>query len=754
MPRRGETSIQNERATIDDSIKKMEVVVPTPVTQLTATNYRHWAMRMEVHLDAQGLWEAVTGTETNRQKDRLALSAMLAAVLESSGVQLDIKKSAKVNWEIIRSFHVGIDRLAQSRAQGLRREFENLSMKKTDKVSDFTDIFSRIVFELRQLGERLDDRDAVKKLLRSMPPRYDPLTLSLEQFGDLDSMSLVEAIGSLKIHEMRLSERDLRDEEQALLSRALTKFKKSKQDEGQSSRGRGRGRSRGRGRGRDQGRGKTQVSDDQKQENPRKQFDKTKIQCYNCQDYDHFADECKNERKPRVREEAANISIEESSLFMAYTEDVLLQGSLEDDDISKDSWYLDTGASSHMTSKRSFFYSLDENLSGSIKFGDESSLRYEGKGTILLNYLDGEEVRIEGVLYVPSLKVNILSLGKLDEDGFISTLGGGILSIIDKEGKQFAKVKKTKSSMYLLNVVVSEFCQISREEDQEGWLWHHRLCHQNFRAINEMRRSELVRGLPNIVFSDRVCRNCVAGKHSRRKFSSSSAYRATKRLELVHGDICGPIKPSTIGGRRYFLLLVDDFTRIMWVFFLKEKSEAFQHFKIVKTQAESESGEKLKCFRTDRGGEFNSEEFGYYCDKNGIKRHLTAPYSPQQNGVVERKNTTIMSCVRSMLKEKKLPLELWVEAVNTCVYVLNRSYTKSLENVTPYERWSGRKPAVDHLRVFGSVVHVKTTGMLNKLQDRSVMMVFIGHERGTKAYRCLNPLNFKVTISRDVIFEE
>ena len=246
MPRRGETSIRNERATTDESIKKMEVIVLTPVTQLTTTNYRHWAMRMEVHLDAQGLWEAVTGTETNRQKDRLALSAMLAAIPESSGVQLGIKKSAKVNWEIIRSFHVGIDRLAQSRAQGLRREFENLSMKKTDKVSDFTDKFLRIVFELRQLGERLDDRDAVKKLLRSMPPRYDPLTLSLEQFGDLDSMSLVEAIGSLKIHEMRLSERDLRDEEQALLSRALTKFKKSKQDEGQTSRGRGRSRRRGR----------------------------------------------------------------------------------------------------------------------------------------------------------------------------------------------------------------------------------------------------------------------------------------------------------------------------------------------------------------------------------------------------------------------------------------------------------------------------------------------------------------------------
>ena len=107
-----------------------------------------------------------------------------------------------------------------------------------------------------------------------------------------------------------------------------------------------------------------------------------------------------------------------------------------------------------------------------------------------------------------------------------------------------------------------------------------------------------------------------------------------------------------------------------------------------------------------------------------------------------------------MLKEKNLPLELWAEAVNTCVYVLNRSYTKSLNDETPYEKWSGRKPYVDHLRVFGSVVHVKSTRKLNKLEDRSTVMIVIGYERGKKAYRCLDPMNFKVTISMDVIFEE
>ncbi|XP_078429348.1 uncharacterized protein LOC144701406 [Wolffia australiana] len=315
MPKRGESSTQAEKPTAEDSMKKIEVVVPTPLTQLSATNYRHWAMRMEVHLDAQNLWDVVAGTETNRQKDRLALSAMLAAIPETSGVQLDIKKSAKENWEIIRSFHVGIDRLAQSRAQGLRREFENLTMKKEEKPSDFTDKFTRVVFDLRQCSDNIKDRS---------PPRYDSLTLTIEQFSDMETMSLVEAIGSLKIHEMRLAERDAREEEQALLTRALNRLKKTKPEEGQSSRGRGRGKGRGRGRGR--GRGKSQANDEQKLEGETKPFDKSKVRCYNCQGFGHFADECTNDRKPRARDEAANVTVEESKLFMAFTETALLQG--------------------------------------------------------------------------------------------------------------------------------------------------------------------------------------------------------------------------------------------------------------------------------------------------------------------------------------------------------------------------------------------------------------------------------------------
>ena len=166
---------------------------------------------------------------------------------------------------------------------------------------------------------------------------------------------------------------------------------------------------------------------------------------------------------------------------------------------------------------------------------------------------------------------------------------------------------------------------------------------------------------------------------------------------------------------------------------LKEKSEALEQFKRFKLMAEAEKGVKIKCIRSDQGGEFTSEDFKELCDKSGIKKQLTAPYTPQQNGVVERKTRTIMGLERSMLKEKELPLELWGEAGSTCVYVLNKSSTKGVKGKTPYEKWNKRKPSVSHLRIFGSVAFVKATGRLSKLEDRSKCMLFMGYEAGSKS---------------------
>jgi transposase InsO family protein len=144
-----------------------------------------------------------------------------------------------------------------------------------------------------------------------------------------------------------------------------------------------------------------------------------------------------------------------------------------------------------------------------------------------------------------------------------------------------------------------------------------------------------------------------------------------------------------------------------------------------------------------------------FCNEFGIKHYTTTPYTPQQNGVVERRNQTVVEMARCMMKSKSVPAHFWGEVVTTTVYVLNRSPTKSLEGVTPYEAWHGKKPSVEHLRVFGCVGHVKNNGPgVKKLTDRSTKMVFLGYAEGTKGYRMYDPESKKLHISRDVIFEE
>ena len=144
-----------------------------------------------------------------------------------------------------------------------------------------------------------------------------------------------------------------------------------------------------------------------------------------------------------------------------------------------------------------------------------------------------------------------------------------------------------------------------------------------------------------------------------RSFPQATSYRATHNLELIHGDLCRPITPSTSARNIYIFMLINDHSRYMWSILLKEKSEAFEKFKRFNARVEQESRTTIKTFRTDRGEEFVSHEFNTFCEENGITRHLTAPYSPQQNGVVERRNRTLMEMTMSVLKLMKMPNYLW-----------------------------------------------------------------------------------------------
>ena len=222
--------------------------------------------------------------------------------------------------------------------------------------------------------------------------------------------------------------------------------------------------------------------------------------------------------------------------------------------------------------------------------------------------------------------------------------------------------------------------------------------HLSVNSLKLLQEKGMVLGLLEIKNTNEVCEGCILGKHCRDSFPRETTSRAFIPLELVHSDVCGPMQTVTKAGNRYFLTFIDDCTRMCWVYFLIYKYEVFSVFKRFKATVELQSGYKLKKLRSDRGGEYTSMEFNKFCEEMGMERQLTVAYSPQQNGVAERKNRTIVEMAKCMMFEKKMPLEFWAEAVNTAVYVLNRCPTKALDKITSFEAYSGTKPGIKHLK--------------------------------------------------------
>lgn len=276
-----------------------------------------------------------------------------------------------------------------------------------------------------------------------------------------------------------------------------------------------------------------------------------------------------------------------------------------------------------------------------------------------------------------------------------------LLMLKDPCGRLLVQVSRSPNRLYKMPMEVEYPKYLQIQEIDVTWTWHARLEHMNFGVMKNMVDKEMIVGMPHVIQEKDVCSACVVGKQTRKSFSPKAKYQTSHALELVHGDFCGLISLPTPANNRYVFALIDDYSRYMWTMLLKKKSEAFDPFKKFKEYVENQTKLKLKIFRTDRGGEFTSSEFIYFCEENGVTKHLTTLYTPQQNGVVERGNRTLMEMTRSLMKGMKIPNQLWGDAVHHSTYLINRIAIKALENKTPYEGLYVKKPNIKHLRVFG-----------------------------------------------------
>ena len=440
----------------------------------------------------------------------------------------------------------------------------------------------------------------------------------------------------------------------------------------------------------------------------------------------------------------------------------------------QDCWYIDSAATRHMTFDKDILmdfrlFSDSERENSKVRLGNDYVIPAIGEGKVRLATTydrDGQHLALEKVAYVPQLTKNLLSVATMTENG-AEVRFDGEKCIVVKNDKHY-NIGHKKGKLYCVGLpeMTDSACFTSdtKSKNVSKEVWHCRFGHLNDNDVDRLVKSSMVDGMSyrtnTHTNESAICEGCMLGKMTKIPFQKRSSYRASKPLELIHTDLCGPMQVPSHGGSRYVLTFTDDFSRYTTIYFLQNKSDTIARFKEYVSLMEKSSGQRvehldIKSLRSDNGGEYTSKEFDAFCKNRGIQRQFSNPYTPEQNGVSERFNRTMIESARSMLYHAKLPLKFWAEAVNTAVYIRNRSPTTSLNYGTPYECWFGSKPDVSHMRVFGSqcFVHIPDD-QRRKLDAKSYRGIFVGYPDGTKGYKIYNVASGKFTRTRNVVFDE
>jgi transposase InsO family protein len=393
--------------------------------------------------------------------------------------------------------------------------------------------------------------------------------------------------------------------------------------------------------------------------------------------YAHIAEE-KGDEQPWLEEEMDHDEVD--LVDLANEEPCMFEAALASLDIKdrESGWYLDTGASKHVTGSASQFASLDDTYQGDVRTVGGQKHRIAGRGSINFQFPSGEIKSVPGVLYVPSIIKNLLSVESLTDKGYIACFDETKCFLISKGSKRIVArgERERGSGLYRLVAKQStpELHQVEINLTSSVLdltrLWHHRLGHLNFQGLHLLSASGIITGLPYLPILKEICLGCQFGRQTRESFPSHTLNRSQKPLQLLHTDLCGPMQTMSQGGNYYFIVVVYDYSRYVWIRFIKEKSQGPAVLIQLITLLENQLEQKVRVVRSDRGGEFIADRFVAFCDSKGIARQLTNAETPEQNGVVERMNRTLLERARSMCILAKTPKSLWTEAVNTAAFLV------------------------------------------------------------------------------------
>lgn len=721
-------------STSSGSVPAIRIRPPTFTEgKLDGSNYLLWKFKITTILDSYELLDTVLDIDAEpvasydlkeptkiippnpqfvkewRRRNADAICAIVTSVQDSVLTLIQHTSKASEAWNILKNQY---ETRNQTRIQNLENQLAAERLNEDEAAESFVSRMKNLRDQMAAVGIAKSSEDLARRCIRVLPPKYDGLVTALNTQVRTPPLTFEEFTAMLQEEEMRLKSRENQ------LDSAFSAKVKSSQDD--------------------------------KKKGKKKKFSGS---CYYCNKKGHAVRDCRKRiqdeksgtLKPNWRnKESANVAETEPHLFTV-TEESCSAAHVD----QKNTWVLDSGASRHMTSKKELYDSLmplHEPLN--VVVGNDERCPVEGTGTISIMSKNGGSKKLADVLLVPQITRNLLSVAAITDNDLEVRFKKTEVVILDKDESIVGRGIR-KNNLY----EISSFTAVVDAKTSQ--LWHERFGHISYHVLKEMQRKEMVLDLPSIHEIEEPCEACMLGKQQRKSFPKESQNRSKAPLELVHADLCGKMTTMALGGSSYFMLLVDDHSRKMWVYFLRDKADALEKFKVWHKLVMNENTTKLKKLRTDRGGEFCSTEFNNYCNKSGIQRQLTAPYTPQQNGVVERRNRTVVEMARCMLKGAGLPDAFWAEAVNTAVYVLNRCSTRALNNKTPDEAYYGTKPSVSHLRKFGCecFVHIPSERR-KKLDDKSKKCIFLGYSEESKAYRLYDVEDKKIVTSRDVVFNE
>lgn len=429
--------------------------------------------------------------------------------------------------------------------------------------------------------------------------------------------------------------------------------------------------------------------------------------------------------------------------------------------VSHNTWIVDSGCTSNMTNSRAAFNTFEPG-EGRVIVAGGKVLKATGKGTVAgqARNSDGRliSLALSDVLYVPELDANLLSVKSLTRKG---------ARVVFERQEQHAYIEvgtnklpiRTSGDLYVMDILKPTLGEAQARAAISAELIHRRLGHYNMRDIIRLLVKSDV-GLPAIKpTSTQVCDVCSVSKHTRSSFPSTGnlSRDAHRPLDIVHADVTGPIDTVSLGGARYALIFTDAYSRWRIVYVITTRDQVLAKFKEYCLEMNALlHGVKVKRLHSDGAGEFFSAEFKEYCRSQGILQTGSSAHTPEQNGVAERSNRTVMDMARSMRVDAGLTKDFWAIAVDTAVYLINRLPSSAIEGATPYQRLFGRPARLDHIRIFGCRAYVQVyKHERKKLDEKAWRGIMVGyHSFNNRCYRIFDPIRQKTYLSTHVTFDE